>query len=77
MAAFDTSPAGASAFSFASVPLPPGGPPSVPIVAFGTGVPVGLLGVQFTPDPAVAGDYEIAINMIGGNETTLFVTVED
>jgi len=71
-----TAPVGASDYWFASVPLPPGGPPSVSIPAFGTGVPVGLLGVQFTPDPEVAGDYEIAINMIGGNETTLFVTVE-
>ena len=72
-----TAPVGASTYSFGSVPLPPGGPPSFSVVAFGTGVPVGLLGVQFTPDPAVAGDYEIAIDMIGGNETTLFVTVED
>jgi hypothetical protein len=40
-------------------------------------VPVGLLGVQFTPDSAVAGNYEIAISMHGGNETTLHVTVND
>ena len=45
--------------------------------AFATGLPVGLLGVQFTPDPWAAGDYEIAISMKGGNEATLFVTVED
>jgi hypothetical protein len=41
-----------------------------------TGVPVGLLGLQFTPDPWVAGDYEIAIAMKGGNEKKLFVTVK-
>jgi hypothetical protein len=60
-----------------NVALPPGGPPSVEIEAFATSVPVGLLGVQFTPDPTVAGDYEIAISMKGGNESTLHVTVDD
>ena len=73
-----TAPAGAIAYSFASVNLTPAGdPPSVSVPAFATGVPVGLLGVQFTPDPAIAGDYEIAISMNGGNETTLHVTVND
>jgi len=73
-----TAPAGAIAYSFASVNLTPAGdPPSVSVPAFATGVPVGLLGVQFTPDPAVAGDYEVAISMKGGNETTLYVTVND
>ena len=72
-----TAPAGAIAYSFSSVGLPPGGPPSVIVSAFASGVPVGLLGVQFTPDPSVAGDYEIAISMKGGNEATLRVTVED
>ena len=33
--------------------------------------------IQFTPDRLVSGDYEIAISMRGGNEHTLFVTVED
>jgi hypothetical protein len=32
--------------------------------------------MQFVPDPAVAGDYEIAISMKGGNEKSLFVTVK-
>jgi len=72
-----TAPAGAIAYSLSSVALPPGGPPSVLVKAFATDVDVGLLGVQFTPDPAVAGDYEIAISMKGGNETTLHVTVND
>jgi hypothetical protein len=72
-----TAPAGAIAYSLSNVALPPGGPPSVQISAFATGVPVGLLGVQFTPDPTVAGDYEIAISMKGGNESTLHVTVDD
>jgi hypothetical protein len=70
-------PAGANAYSLSSVALPPGGPPSILASAFATGVDVGLLGIQFTPDSAVAGDYEIAISMKGGNETTLFVTVDD
>lgn len=74
---FIKAPEGANDFLLESVPLPPGGPPSVSIGAFVTGVPVGLLGVRFTPDPMVTGDYEIAIGMRGGNETTLFVTVED
>lgn len=73
-----TAPAGAIAYSFASVNLTGAGdPPSVSVPAFATGIPVGLLGVQFTPDPAIAGDYEIAISMLGGNEATLRVTVED
>jgi hypothetical protein len=71
-----TAPAGATDFSLASVPLLPGGPPSVEISAFATGVPVGLLGIQFTPDLWVPGDYEIAISMQGGNEKILFVTVK-
>lgn len=72
-----STPDGAHDFAFSSVPLPPGGPPSVSIPAFITGVQVGLLGVRFTPDPVVPGDYEIAIAMMGCNETTLFVTVDD
>jgi hypothetical protein len=72
-----TAPDGALAYSLASVELPPGGPPSLMVNAAVTGVPVGLLGVQFTPDPAVTGDYEIAISMHGGNESTLHVTVYD
>lgn len=74
---FISAPDGAEDFSLSSVALPPGGPPSVSVSAFVTAVPVGLLGVQFTPDPEVAGDYEIAIAMRGGNESTLFVTVGD
>ena len=65
----------AESYSLTSVPLPPGGPPSVEIPAFVTGLPVGLLGVQFSPDPWVTGKYEIAISMYGGNEKTLFVKV--
>ena len=72
-----TPPDGAVSFTLSSVALPPGGPPSVEVPAFVTGVDVGLLGIQFTPDPLVTGDYEIEIDMFGGNETTLFVTVED
>lgn len=72
---FITAPASATSYTLASVPLPPGGPPSVNIPAFVTGVDVGLLGIQFTPDPSVAGNYEIAISMIGGNEKSLFVSV--
>ena len=72
-----TAPSHATGFSLRSVGLAPGGPPSVTVPAFVTGVPVGLLGLQFTPDPMVSGDYEIAINMKGGNEKTLFVTVNE
>ena len=72
-----TPPDGAVTFYLSSVALPPGGPPSVVVPAFVTGVSVGLLGIQFTPDSLVSGDYEIAISMKGGNETTLFVTVVD
>jgi hypothetical protein len=72
-----TPPAGAAAYSLGSVALGPGGPPSVVVPAFVTGVDVGLLGIQFVPDPWVTGDYEIAISMMGGNEKTLFVSVQD
>ena len=72
-----TPPNGASGYSLDSVALGSGDPPSVSIPAFVTGVPVGLLGVQFTPDPSTLGDYSIAIAMRGGNEKTLFVTVAD
>jgi hypothetical protein len=72
---FITAPSGAESYSLSSVPLPPGGPPSVQIPAFVTGVPVGVLGIQFSPDPWVHGDYEIAISMRGGNEKTLYVSV--
>ncbi len=65
----------AQSYSLISVPLAPGGPPSVQVPAFVTGLPVGLLGVRFSPDPWVAGAYEIAISMRGGNEKTLFVEV--
>jgi len=72
-----THPAGAIAFSLQSVGLVPGGPPSIAVPAFLTGLPVGLLGIQFNPDPWVTGDYEIAISMKNGNEKTLFVTVTE
>ena len=70
-----SAPAKAKQYSLSSVPLAPGGPPSVEIDAFVTGVPVGLLGIQFSPDPWAYGDYEIAISMRGGNEKTLYVSV--
>jgi hypothetical protein len=40
-------PPGATNYGLITVMLPPGGPPSVGILAFATGVPVGLLGLQF------------------------------
>ncbi len=49
--------------------------PSTETNAFITGVPVGLLLVQFSPDPEVIGDYSITISTNNGNEEKLFVTV--
>ncbi len=69
-------PPGATNYSLITVMLPPGGPPSVQIDAFITGVPVGLLGLQFFADPSVTGDYAIDVSMNGGNTERLFVTVE-
>jgi hypothetical protein len=69
-------PPGATNYSLSTVMLPPGGPPSVQITAFGTGVPVGLLGLQFQADPNLTGDYAIDVSMNGGNTERLFVTVE-
>jgi hypothetical protein len=72
-----THPSGAIAYSLQSIGLAPGSPPSVEVPAFVTGLPVGLLGIQFNPDPWVTGDYEIAISMKNGNEKTLFITVTE
>jgi hypothetical protein len=69
-------PPGAMNYSLNTVMLPLGGPPSVQIDAFATGVPVGLLGLQFFADPSVTGDYAIDVSMNGGNTERLFVTVE-
>ncbi len=49
--------------------------PSVAWTAFITGVPTGLLLVQFTPDPAVAGNYTLSFRLNNGNTQELFVTV--
>ena len=49
--------------------------PSTQISAFVTGVPVGLLMMQFLPDPLVTGEYTITISTNNGNEEKLFVTV--
>ncbi len=69
-------PPGATNYGLITVMLPPGGPPSVGVPAFLTGVPVGLLGLQFFADPSVTGDYAIDVSMNGGNTERLFVTVE-
>lgn len=49
---------------------------SVEVPANITGVPVGLMRVQFSPDPDVAGDYELRFRLFGGNVQRMFVTVE-
>jgi len=49
--------------------------PSVLVPAFITLVDTGLLLVQFTPDPAVAGNYTLSFRLNNGNTQDLFVTV--
>ena len=50
---------------------------STEVPAFVTGVPVGLLMVQFQPDPDVLGNYTIVVSMNNGNTQTMFVSVAD
>ena len=45
--------------------------PSVEGPAFVTGVPTGILVSQFTPDPAVPGDYKVTFKMKRGNSQTM------
>lgn len=73
-------PPGASDFTLstgsADDPPPPcASGPSCEVPAFITGVPVGLMLVQFDPDPAVTGDYQLTIRMNNGNTEELFFTV--
>ena len=63
-------PRGAKDFAFNTL-----GPSTLVPAAFFTGVPVGLLLVQFQPDPDTTGDYAIEISMNNGNAQTLFVSV--
>jgi hypothetical protein len=49
---------------------------SVEVPANITGLPVGLLRAEFSPDPDVAGDYELRFRLFGGNLQRMFVTVE-
>ena len=51
--------------------------PSVPMLAFITNVPVGVLTLQFQPDPVITGDYTITLRMKDGNAQQFFVTVVD
>lgn len=39
--------------------------------AFVTGIPTGILITKFTPDPTVAGLYEVSFSMNGGNTQTM------
>jgi hypothetical protein len=50
---------------------------STEMAAFVTGVPVGVLMVEFQTDPNVTGDYAIEIRMNNGNAETLFVSATD
>jgi hypothetical protein len=45
--------------------------PSVEGPAFVTGAPTGVLVSQFTPDPAVAGEYIVKFKMRDGNSQTM------
>lgn len=45
--------------------------PSVETPAFVTGIPTGLLLTEFTPDPAVTGEYSVTFRMNGGNAQTM------
>jgi hypothetical protein len=49
--------------------------PSELVNAFLTGQPTGLFLLQFTPDPAELGEYEIQLKLKGGNTQYLYVTV--
>ncbi|MHC4408683.1 MAG: hypothetical protein ACYS0E_04750 [Planctomycetota bacterium] len=49
---------------------------SVKVNAFVTGVPVGLLLTQFTPDPKVKGDYTVRFKLNNGNTETLSITMK-
>ena len=49
--------------------------PSVEVPTAVTGLPTGLLLVQFTPDVAVAGNYTLSFHLNNGNTQNLFVTV--
>jgi len=49
--------------------------PSVEVPTAVTGLPTGLLLVEFTPDPAVAGNYTLSFRLNNGNTQDLFVTV--
>ncbi len=51
--------------------------PSVEIQAFVTGVPTGKFITLFTPDPEVAGHYEVTFRMNGGNRQVLRYHVSD
>jgi hypothetical protein len=64
------SPAGANEFELTTTG------PSIEVNAAVSGVPTGVLVVQFNPDPDATGDYEIMLKLNGGNTETLFVTVE-
>jgi hypothetical protein len=73
-------PHGASSFSLETLDAiiadgTPEGPSELIEEAFGTGVPVGKLLTQFTPDAKVTGKYKIVFRLRGGNKEKLFVNV--
>ncbi len=51
--------------------------PSTEATAFLTGVPVGVLITQFTPDPNVTGDYTVRVKMNGGTDERILISVVD
>ena len=48
---------------------------SVAVSSAITGIPTALLRADFSPDPDVAGDYEVQFRLFGGNAQRMFVTV--
>jgi len=51
--------------------------PSVEVEAFVTGIPTGKFVTVFTPDPEVAGNYEVIFQMRDGNSQVLHYNVSD